>query len=74
MRDFLLMAQNSFGGATVVGTFTGEFLLAIATFILFAIFGCWGAWLKWRDSKAIREALDSGDLKTALNLRQKERV
>lgn len=74
MRDFLLMAQNSFGGATVVGSFTGEFLLAVATFILFAIFGCWGAWLKWRDSKAIREALDSGDLKTALNLRTKERM
>ncbi|QZE50386.1 holin, partial [Klebsiella phage vB_KpnS-VAC9] len=30
-----------------------------------------GAWLRWRDSKALREALEAGDIKTAVKIRSK---
>lgn len=74
MRDFINMATYGAGGSTFTGAATGQVILAILTFIFFLLFGFWGAWLKWRDSKAIRDALDSGDLKTALKLRNKERT
>ncbi|AKJ74052.1 holin [Salmonella phage 36] len=73
MREFLNMATYSTGGSAFAGAATGQVILGLLTFIFFLLFGFWGAWLKWRDSKAIRNALDSGDLKTALKLRNKER-
>lgn len=66
------MATASTGGASFAGAATGQFILALLTLFFFVIFGVWGAWLKWRDSKAIREALDAGDLKTALKIRHKD--
>lgn len=74
MRDFINLATGTTGGASLAGAATGQLILALLTFILFAAFGFWGAYLRWRDSKAIRAALDAGDLVTALKLRDKERV
>lgn len=72
MREFINMATYTTGGSAFAVATTGQFLLAILTFVFFVIFGCWGAWLKWRDSKAIREAIDSGDLRKALMIRNKD--
>lgn len=74
MREFLNMATGTTGGASLAGAATGQIILAVLTFIFFVAFGLWGAYLRWRDSKAIREALDAGDLRTALALRNKERT
>nr|DAG79244.1 MAG TPA: hypothetical protein [Bacteriophage sp.]DAM11488.1 MAG TPA: hypothetical protein [Caudoviricetes sp.] len=36
-----------------------------------AAFGIWGAYLRWKDSKALREALDRDDIKEAIRIRGK---
>ncbi|ARB06696.1 putative holin [Salmonella phage GJL01] len=71
MREFINFATYSSGGASFSGAATGQLMLAVLTFIFFVIFGAVGLWLRWRDSKAIREALECGDLKTALKINQK---
>lgn len=53
----------------MVGAATGQLYIAGATFICFLLFGAWGAYWKYRDSKAIQEALNDGDLNKALKIR-----
>lgn len=71
MRDFINQVTFSSAGGTMVGAFSGEMVIAIIGLVFMIGFGMWGSWLKYRDSKAIREALESGDLKTALRVRNK---
>lgn len=71
MKEVLSVITAGTGGASFTGAATGQLAIAGATFILFVIFGLWGAYWKYQDSKAIRQAIDSGDLKTALKLRGK---
>lgn len=69
MKEFLTAATSSTGGASLVGVATGQLYIAGATFICFLLFGAWGAYWKYRDSKAIQEALNDGDLNKALKIR-----
>lgn len=69
MKEFLTAATSSTGGASLVGAATGQLYIAGATFICFLLFGVWGAYWKYRDSKAIQEALNDGDLNKALRIR-----
>lgn len=71
MREVINTVTASSGGGTFAAAATGQFAIAVATFILFVAFGAWGAYWKYRDSKAIREALDDGDLPKALKIRGK---
>ena len=71
MKEVLNTVTAGTGGASFAGAATGQLAIAGATFILFVCFGLWGAYWKYQDSKAIRQALDSGDLPTALKLRGK---
>lgn len=71
MKDFLNVATSGTGGASITGAVTGQTTIAIASFVLMAAFGMWGAYLRWRDSKALREALECGDIKKAIEIRGK---
>lgn len=71
MREFLNAATTSTGGASLTGAATGQMTIAVAGLILMAAFGFWGAYLRWKDSKALREALDRGDIKEAIRIRGK---
>lgn len=66
MREFINAATNASGGGAAISAATGQLYIAGVTLIFFIGFGVWSSWLKWRDSKAIREALEAGDIKTAL--------
>lgn len=71
MKEFMNQVTFSTGGGMMVGAFSGEFIIALIGLICMIAFGSFGAWLKYRDSKALREALEAGDIKTALKLRGK---
>ncbi|CAD5239207.1 putative holin [Klebsiella phage vB_KppS-Samwise] len=71
MREFLNAATTSTGGASLAGAATGQITIAVAGLVLMAAFGFWGAYLRWKDSKALREALDRDDIKEAIRIRGK---
>ncbi|QEA09666.1 hypothetical protein [Enterobacter phage vB_EclS_AS5] len=71
MREFLNAATTSTGGASLAGAATGQITIAVAGLVLMAAFGFWGAYLRWKDSKALREALDREDIKEAIRIRGK---
>ena len=71
MREFLNAATTSTGGASLAGAATGQITIAVAGLVLMAVFGFWGAYLRWKDSKALREALDRHDIKEAIRIRGK---
>lgn len=71
MREVINAATASTGGAAVTGAATGQMTIAIISLIALIVFGLWGAYWKFKDSQAIRKALESGDLKTAINIRSK---
>lgn len=71
MREFLTAATGTTAGTSITSAATGQLTVAIISMIFMIMFGAIGLWLKWRDSKAIREALESGDLQTALKVRSK---
>lgn len=71
MRDVINAATALSGGSSLTGAATGQLVVAVIGLIFLIGFGLFGAWLKWKDSKAIRRALESGDLQTALKLRAK---
>jgi hypothetical protein len=71
MRDFINAATASSAGVTASGVGMGQLVVAIVGLILMAAFGAWGAYWKYRDSKAIREAIEAGDLKGAILRRNK---
>lgn len=73
MRGFLDMTTGTSGGASLAGLATGQFVLAVLTFICFVIFGAWGAYIRWKDSRAFHDALNRGDFKEALSIRDKAR-
>ena len=71
MKDFINAATAGSGGSSIASAATGQLTIAIASFVLMASFGAWGAYLRWRDSKALREALECGDIKKAIEIRGK---
>lgn len=71
MKDFVNAVTAGTGGSSFTGAATGQITIAIASLVLMAAFGMWGAYLRWKDSKALREALDSGDFEKAIKLRGK---
>lgn len=71
MREVINAVTNSSGGVTLGGAASGQLYIAGVGLFFMIAFGLFGAWLKWKDSKAIREALESGDLQTALRIRSK---
>ena len=71
MREFLNAATTSTGGASLAGAATGQITIAVAGLVLMAAFGFWGAYLRWKDSKALREAVDRDDIKEAIRIRGK---
>lgn len=71
MRDVINAITNASGGVTVGGAATGQLIIAGIGLVFMVAFGFWGAYLRWKDSKAIREAIDSGDLRSALKIRGK---
>lgn len=71
MREFLTAATSGTGGASFAGAATGQLYIAGATFVCFVLFGIWGAYWKYKDSKAIKKALEEGDLKRAIEIRSK---
>lgn len=71
MREFLNAATTGTGGASLTGAATGQITIAVSSLVLMAAFGFWGAYLRWKDSKALREALDREDIKEAIRIRGK---
>lgn len=71
MREVINAATASTGGAAVTSAATGQMTIAIISTVAFVVFGLWGACWRFKDSQAIRKALESGDLKTAINIRSK---
>ena len=71
MREVINTLTATSGGASLTGAATGQLLIAGATFIFFVAFGLWGAYWRYQDSKAIRQAIDAGDLETAIKIRGK---
>ena len=71
MKEFINAATAGTGGSSITGAATGQMTIAIASFVLMAAFGLWGAYLRWKDSKALREALDREDIKEAIRIRGK---
>lgn len=71
MREFINAAANGSGGVTLAGSATGQLIIAILGLFFMIIFGSFGAWLRWRDSKALRDALEAGDIKTAMKIGSK---
>ena len=68
MKDFINAATAGSGGSSIASAATGQLTIAIASFVLMAAFGACGAYLRWRDSKALREALECGDIKKAIEI------
>lgn len=71
MKDFVNAAMSGSGGAAITSAATGQLVIAALTFVSFIAFGVWGAYWKYKDSRAIREAIEAGDLKTAIEIRNK---
>lgn len=68
MKEFINAATATTGGASFTSAATGQLYLAAATFAFFLAFGLWGGYWKYKDSKAIRRALETGDLRSALDI------
>ena len=71
MRDFINAATNGGGVATVAGAASGQLVIGIVGLVFMIGFGFFGAWLRWKDSKALRAAIDGGDIKEAVRIRSK---
>lgn len=71
LREFSTGGMATAGGVTFGSAFSGELLVSVIGLVIMTIFGVVGLYLKWRDSKAIQQALKDGDLKEALNIRLK---
>ncbi|MEG0209094.1 MULTISPECIES: holin [Gammaproteobacteria] len=71
MKDVIHSFTNLSGGATLTGAVSGDILIGLAGLALMALFGGWGAYLRYKDSKALRAALESGDVQTAIKIRSK---
>ena len=71
MREFISAATNGSGGVTLAGSATGQLIIAAIGLFFMILFGSFGAGLRWRDSKALRDALEAGDIKTAVKIRSK---
>ena len=71
MKDFLNAATDGTGGSALTSAATSQITIAVISMAFMIAFGAWGAYLRWRDSKALREALESGDFKRAIEIRGK---
>lgn len=71
MKEFMNQVTFGTGGGVMVGAFSGEFVIALVGLVFMIGFGSFGAWLKYRDSKAFNEALRTGDIVKAENIRNK---
>lgn len=71
MKDFLNAATAWTGGSALTSAATSQITIAVISMAFMIAFGAWGAYLRWRDSKALREALESGDFKRAIEIRGK---
>lgn len=71
IKDFINAATTGGGGATVYGAASGQLIVGIIGLVFMIGFGAFGAWLRWRDSKALHDALAENDFTTALKIRSK---
>ena len=71
MKDFLNAATAGTGGSALTSAAASQITIAVISMAFMIAFGAWGAYLRWRDSKALREALETGDLKRAIEIRGK---
>lgn len=71
MKDFINAATMGTGGSSLTSAATGQMTVAVISLLLMAAFGIWGSYLRWKDSKALREALDRDDVKEAIRIRGK---
>lgn len=71
MREFINYITTTGGGVTLGGAASGQLIIALFGLIFMVAFGCWGAYLRWKDSKALQEALNKGDIPEAIRIRSK---
>lgn len=71
MRDFITAATTGSGGSAIASAATGQIIIAAVSAVFMIGFGFFGAYLRWKDSKALRKAIDDNDLSTALKIRSK---
>lgn len=71
MREVINNLTATSGGVTLTSAANGQLIIGVVGLIFMILFGVCGVWLKWRDSQAIRRALEAGDLSTALRIRGK---
>lgn len=69
MKEFINAATAGTGGSALTSAATSQITIAVISMAFMIAFGAWGAYLRWRDSKALREALDSGDFQKAIEIR-----
>lgn len=71
MRDFINAATTGSGTATIAGAASGQLIIGIIGLVFMIGFGVFGAYLRLKDSRALRAAIDEGDLNTAIKIRSK---
>jgi hypothetical protein len=71
MRDFVNATTMTSGGVTLTGAASGQLVIGILGLVFMILFGVFGAWLRLKDSRALRRALEVGDIKTAMQIRSK---
>jgi len=71
MRDFINSIAGTGGGVTLGGAAAGQLIIAGIGLIIMTAFGAWGAYLRWKDSKALHDALSKGDISEAVRIRSK---
>lgn len=71
MKEFYNAATLSGSGMAMGGGLSDNTIIGIAGLAIAVVFGVIATWLRWKDSQALRRALDSGDIRKAINIRSK---
>ncbi|QHJ81037.1 MAG: hypothetical protein [Bacteriophage sp.] len=78
MKDVINSLTMGSGGGAITGAATGQIMIAGISLFFMIAFGFWGGYLSYRnsktiqeDSKAIRAALERGDIVEAVSRRSK---
>lgn len=72
MKEFYDAATLGGSGVAMGGGMSDNTIIGITGLIIAVVFGVIATWLRWRDSRALRRALESGDIKEAIKIRSKQ--
>lgn len=71
MKEVINTLTAASGGASLSGAASGQLIIGgIGLFFMF-IFGVWGAIMSYRSNKLIKQALQNGDIASAIRIKAK---